>query len=105
MQTEIASQTILARLKSVSGESPPAVSLTQIRMWVVPQKGEHDHDYSINQSYFEALLRQTISDLLASGYIASSVHDGIEDGDARMFSLTGKGARYVEELAAASVEQ
>lgn len=104
MQTEIAS-TILARLASVSGGSPPAVSLTQIRMWVMPQKGEHDHNYSINQSYFEALLRQTISDLLASGYISYSVHEGIEDGDARVFSLTGKGARYVEELVAANIEQ
>jgi hypothetical protein len=104
MQAEIA-KTILARLSSESGESTPAVSLTQIRMWVVPQKGEQDHDYSINQSYFEALLRQAISDLLASGYIASSVRDGVEDGDARVFSLTGRGARYVEELAAASIEQ
>jgi hypothetical protein len=92
-------------MKSVSGEDLPAVSMTQIRMWVVPQKGEQDHDYSINQGYFEALLRQTLSDLLARGYIASSVRDGIDDGDARVFSLTAKGARYVEELATASVEQ
>jgi hypothetical protein len=105
MQTEMASRTILARLASVPGEGAQAVSLTQIRMWVVPQKGEHDHDYSINQNYFEALLRQTISDLLASGYINSSVPDGIDEGDPRMFSLTSKGAKYIEELAAASVEQ
>lgn len=104
MQTEIVSHTVLARMKSVSAEDP-AVSLTQIRMWVLPQKGEQDHDYSINQSYFEALLQQTISDLLANGYIASSLSDSIDDGDARMFSLTLKGARYVEELAAASAEQ
>ncbi len=80
--------------------------MSQIKMWVVPQKGEHDHDYSINQSYFEALLNKTIGELLAKGYIASSVHDAVEDGDAQMFSLTDKGTKYVEEeLTAASVEQ
>ncbi len=105
MQTEIASQTILARLVSMSDEGPSAVSMSQIRMWVMPQKGEHDQDCSINQNYFETLISQTMSDLLAKGYIASSLHDSIEDGDARMFSLTVKGARYVEELAAASLEQ
>jgi hypothetical protein len=105
MQTEIASRTILARMKSMSSGDPSAVSMTQIRMWVVPQKGEQDHDYSINQSYFEALLRQTVSELLAGGYVASSVREGIDEGDAHMFSLTAKGARYVEELAAASIEQ
>jgi hypothetical protein len=105
MQTDIVSRAILARMKSMSGEDQPGVSLTQIRMWVVPQKGEQDTDYSINHSYFEALLRQTISDLVRGGYISSSVRDGIDDGDARVFSLTAKGARYVEELAAASVEQ
>jgi hypothetical protein len=89
----------------MSGEGPSAVSMSQIKMWVVPQKGEHDHDYSINPSYFEALLRQTMGDLLAKGYLASSLHDDIEDGDAQMFSLTIKGARYVEKLAATSVEQ
>jgi hypothetical protein len=105
MQTEIASQTILARLASMPGEGPSAVSLSQIKMWVVPQKGEHDHDYSINPNYFEALLRQTVGDLLAKGYITSSVREGIEDGDAQMLSLTVKGVRYLEDLAAASVEQ
>jgi hypothetical protein len=105
MQTELLSQSILARLKSMSGENPPEASMTQIRMWVVPQKGEQDHDYSINQNYFEALLRQTIGDLLANGYIALSVRDGVDDGDAQVFSLTDKGARYLEELAAASIEQ
>ena len=105
MQTEIASRTILARLKSMPGDGQPAVSLSQIRMWVLPQKGEQDYDYSINPSYFEAMLRQAMSDLLAGGYIASSVRDGIDDGDARMFSLTRKGVRYMEELAAASIGQ
>jgi hypothetical protein len=103
MQADIASA-ILARMKSTSGKGPP-VSMTQIRMWVVPQKGEQDHDYSINQSYFDTLLMQTVGDLIEEGYITSSMRDGIEDGDARVFSLTAKGARYVEELAAASVEQ
>src|ERR671931_1381844 len=88
-QTEIVSQTILARL---ADKAPSAVSMSQIKMWVMPQEGEHDHDYNINQSYFETLLHQTIIELLAKGYIASSVHDGIEDGDAKMFSLTVKGA-------------
>jgi hypothetical protein len=97
MQTDIASA-ILARMKSASGEGPSAVSMTQIRMWVVPQKGEQDHDYSINQSYFDVLLVQMVGDLIAGGYITSSMRDGIEDGDARVFSLTAKGARYVEEL-------
>jgi hypothetical protein len=105
VQTEIASQTILARLASMPGEGPSAVSMSQIKMWVVPQKGEHDYDYSINPNYFEALLRQTVGDLLAKGYIASSVRDGIEDGDPLVFSLTARGARYVEDLAVASAEQ
>ncbi|HEV8405615.1 MAG TPA: hypothetical protein VGQ13_06895 [Nitrososphaera sp.] len=105
MQMEIASQTVLARLKSSSDEGSSSVSLNQIKMWVVPQMGEQDQDYTINQSYFATLLNQTIIDLLAKGYITSSMHDGVEDGDAEMFSLTVKGARYVEELTAASVEQ
>jgi hypothetical protein len=96
---------ILARLRGESGEGLPAVSLSQIRMWVVPQKGEHDHDYSINQNYFETLLMQVMNDLLANGYVDSSVRDGIEDGDSKVFYLTDKGATYVEELAAASIEQ
>ena len=98
MQTEIASQTILAHLKSVSDDAAP-VSMGQIKLWLVPQKAEHDSDYDINQKYFEMLMRQTLSDLLEKGYIASSVHDGVEDGDARAFSLTQKGEKYIEELA------
>lgn len=101
MQTEIASQVILANLKSASDgpEGPSAVSINQIRMWLVPQKAEHDHDYDINCNYFEEMLRQAMRDLMAKGYVTSSVHDGVEDGDAQMFSLTQEGARYVEELA------
>src|SRR5213593_1673972 len=105
LQMEIASQTILARLKSLSDEGSSAVSLNQIKMWVVPQMGEQDQEYDINQNYFATLLHQTIIDLLAKGYIASSLNDGVEDGDARIFSLIVKGARHVEELVAASVEQ
>jgi hypothetical protein len=99
MQTEIASQTILTHLKSVPDDAAP-VSMGQIKLWLVPQKAEHDSDYDINQKYFEMLLRQSLSDLLEKGYIASSVHDGAEDGDARAFSLTQKGEKYIEELAA-----
>ena len=80
MQMEIASQTILARLKSLSDEGSSAVSLNQIKMWVVPQMGEQDQEYDINQNYFATLLHQTIIDLLAKGHIASSLYDGVEDG-------------------------
>ena len=108
MQTEIASQTILAHLKSVSGDrniNRSTVSMGQIKLWLVPQKAEHDSDYDINQKYFEMLLRQSLSDLLEKGYIASSVHDSVEDGDARAFSLTKKGEKYIEELAMGYEEQ
>ena|SRR6185312_6643192 len=102
MQTEIASQTILAHLKSASDDA--AVSVGQIKLWLVPQKAEHDSDYDINQEYFEMLMRQTLSNLLEKGYIVSSVHDSVEDGDARAFSLTQKGEKYIEELAAGCEE-
>lgn len=108
MQTEIASQTILAHLKSMSGDcniNRSTVSMGQIKLWLVPQKAEHDSDYDINQKYFEMLLRQSLSDLLEKGYIASSVHDSVEDGDARAFSLTQKGEKYIEELAMGYEEQ
>lgn len=93
MQTEMASQTILAQMKNAS-----EVSFGQLRLWLVPQKAEHDSDYDINQKYFETLLHETLNDLLKKGYIASSVHDGVEDGDTRAFSLTQKGSRYIEEF-------
>jgi len=67
--------------------------------------GEQDQEYDINRNYFATLLHQTIIDLLAKGYIASSLYDGVEDEDVQMFSLMVKGARHVEELVAASVEQ
>jgi hypothetical protein len=55
MQAEIASRTILARLKCMSGEDQPAVSLSQIRMWVLPQKGEQDYDYS-REAWFQSCV-------------------------------------------------
>jgi len=67
--------------------------------------GEQDQEYDINRNYFATLLHQTIIDLLAKGYIASSLNDGVEDGDARIFSLKVKGTRHVEELVAANGEQ
>jgi len=67
--------------------------------------GEQDQECDINRNYFATLLHQTIIDLLAKGYIVSSLYDGIEDGDAQISSLMVKGARHVEELVAASVEQ
>ena len=70
-----------------------------------PQMVEQDQEYDINRNYFATLLHQTIIDLLAKGYIASSLNDGVEDGDARIFSLKVKGTRHVEELVAANGEQ
>ena len=46
-----------------------------------------------------------IIDLLAKGYITSSLYSGIVDGDDQMFRLTVKGGKCVEELIAATVEQ
>jgi len=103
MQTEMASQTILAQMKSASDQS--SVSFGQIKLWLVPQKAEHDSSYDINQKYFEMLLRETLSVLLEKGYINFSVHDSAEDGDARAFSLTQKGSQYIEKLAMACKEQ
>ena len=107
MQTEIASQTILAHLKSMPDDcniNRSNVSMGQIKLWLVPQKAEHDCDYDINQKYFEMMLRQSLSDLLEKGYI-TSVHDNVEDRDARAFSLTQKGEKYFEELAMGYEEQ
>jgi len=43
--------------------------------------GEEDQEYDMNQIYFATLINQTIIDLLAKGYITSSLYNGIEDGD------------------------
>lgn len=108
METKIASQVILANMNSMNnerlGDPSAAVSLNQIKMWLVPQKTEHDLDYDINHHYFETLLRNTLDELVAGGYIISSINESIEDGDPQMFSLTQKGAKYVEELIVRSDE-
>ena len=62
MQTKIASLTILAHLKNASDDV--AVSMEQIKLWLGPQKAEHDCEYDINQNYFEMLMRQTLSNML-----------------------------------------
>jgi hypothetical protein len=100
MQTELASQTILAQL---TASSEPQVSMGQMKVWFTPQKAEHDDDYSINPGYFEGLLRQTVRELLKEGYLESSARD-IEDGDAQVFCLTEKGKNYVQELLASTAE-
>jgi hypothetical protein len=87
---------------NLHGAGPRGASLAQMRMWLVPQKAEHEHDYNINRGYFEMLLDRTLADLVKNGYIEPSQPEGAEDGDVRTFSLTERGARYVEELAAAS---
>jgi hypothetical protein len=92
MQTEIASHTILAQMKIASG-----VSFGQLRLWLEPQKAEHNSDYDVNQKYFGTLLGKTLNHL-HKGYIASSVHDSVEDGDAYAFSLTQKGSKYIQEF-------
>jgi len=95
MQTEIASQTILARMKNTDLSE---ISFAQLGLWIMPQKAEQDRDYDIHKKYFEVLLLETLSDLLKKGYVSSSVRDGVEDGDARAFSLTQKGSMYIEEF-------
>jgi hypothetical protein len=99
METEPAAQAILANLQG------RGASLSQIRMWLVPQKPEHDNDYSINKGYFEMLIKEALRDLMSKGYVKSSLPDGVEDGDAQVFTLTEKGARRVEELAKSQGEQ
>ena len=47
MQKEIASQMILSQLMSLSigtdeDDTVYSVSLNQIKMWIIPQKAEHD---------------------------------------------------------------
>ena len=103
MQKEIASQMILSQLMSLgigTGEDDTvySVSLNQIKMWIIPQKAEHDDKYDINRGYFELLVQQTMRDLITNGYIKSSYHDEAEDGDGMVYSLTEKGAKYLEEM-------
>ena len=59
MQKEIVSQMILSQLMSLSigtDDYAYSVNLNQIKMWIIPQKAEHDDKYDINRGYFELLL-------------------------------------------------
>lgn len=99
-----AAKIILDNLMHVADAN--GASLGQIRMWLVPQKAENEYDYNINRGYFELLLSEALRYLVDKGYVASSLPDGVDDGDVKHFSLTEKGAKYVQELAAASeIEQ
>jgi predicted transcriptional regulator YheO len=101
MQKEIASQIILSHLMrhtvNTNNDDTNSVSLNQIKMWIVPQKAEHNDSYNINHGYFELLVKQTLHDLLQNGYIKSSYHDEAEYGEGQMYSLTEEGVRYLEE--------
>jgi hypothetical protein len=98
METEPASRAILGNLHAFSGSQ--GVSLAQIRMWLIPQKAEHESDYTINKGYFEMVAKEAVRDLLEQGHIRSTLPDGVEDSDAQTFFLTDKGKKYVEELTA-----
>jgi hypothetical protein len=95
MDIEPAARTILSNLMQGS----EGASVSQIRVWLTPQKAEHEYDYNINKGYFELLIHAALKDLLAKGYIRSSLPDGIDDGDAQVFSLTDQGIRHINELA------
>ena len=105
MQKEIASQMILTQLMSLNintdEDNTHSVSLNQIKMWIIPQKTENDDKYDINRGYFELLVQQTMRDLITNGYIKSSYRDEAEDGDGMVYSLTEKGAKYLEEMTTA----
>lgn len=101
METEPAAQAILSNLLQGS----KSASMGQIKMWLVPQKAEHEYDYNINKGYFEMLIREALKDLLSKGYVRSSLPDGAEGGDAQVFTLTDKGISRVEELAKSQDEQ
>lgn len=105
MQKEIPSLTILSQLMNLNigtnRDNTHSVSLSQIKMWIIPQKAEHDDKYDINRGYFELLVQQTMRDLITNGYIKSSYHDEAEDGDGMVYSLTEKGAKYLEEMTTA----
>jgi hypothetical protein len=95
MEADPASIAILGNLQSVGGQG---ASLAQMKMWLVPQKAENEHGYNINRGYFEMLLANTLRNLMQQGYVRSTLPDGMEDGDAQLFSLTDKGIRYLEEI-------
>ena len=62
METESASRAILANLHAGFGST--GASLAQIKMWLVPQKAEHESSYDINKGYFELLMKYALRDLL-----------------------------------------
>lgn len=95
MELEPAAWAILSNLMRGS----KGASLSQIRMWLIPQKAEHEYSYSINNGYFDMLLHATIKDLMSRGYVRSTLPDGVEDADTQVFSLTDTGAEYIEMLA------
>jgi predicted transcriptional regulator YheO len=101
MQKEIASQIILSHLMrltvNTNKDDINSVSLNQIKMWIIPQKAEHNDSYNINHGYFELLVKQALHDLLQNGYIKSSYLDEAEYGEGQMYSLTEEGVRYMEE--------
>ena len=106
MQNEIPSRTILSQLMNLNistngGDNTHSVSLSQIKMWIIPQKAEHDDKYDINRGYFELLVQQTMRDLITNGYIKSLYRDEAEDGDGMVYSLTEKGAKYLQEMTTA----
>ncbi|MEM3159864.1 MAG: hypothetical protein QXJ74_03685 [Nitrososphaera sp.] len=103
MDASPAARIILGNLMHVTGAE--GASLGQIKMWLVPQKAENEYDYNINKGYFELLVSQALRELVAGGYVSSSLPDGVDDGDVRHFFLTEKGAKYVRELAASEIEQ
>jgi hypothetical protein len=95
MQTELASQLILERLDASS--EMHSATMSQMRMWFIPQKSENEDGYSINPRYFEAVLVKAVGFLLEKGYVVSTLPDGVEDGDVQLFSLTDDGKRYLEQ--------
>jgi hypothetical protein len=105
MQKEIVSQMILSQLMSLSigtDDDAYSVNLNQIKMWIIPQKAEHDDKYDINRGYFELLLQQTLHDLIINGYVKLSYREETEeDGDGQLFTLTEKGMKYLEEKSTA----
>lgn len=103
MEAGPAAQIILSNLVHVAGSD--GASLGQIRMWLVPQKAENEYDYNINKGYFELLVSQALGELAENGYVSSSLPDGVDDSDVKRFFLTEKGAKYIQELAAAEIEQ
>ena len=96
MQKEIVSQMILSQLMSLSigtdeDDTVYSVSLNQIKMWIIPQKAEHDDKYDINRGYFELLVQQTLHDLIINGYVKSWYREETEeDGDGHYFLLLKK---------------